>query len=93
MKNHEKKEIQLNEKKEVPEQMDTLRRLLEEIDNRLFSFEERLSSVSVNEPPTVAQEEVKERVLVPLANEIRERCNQVKNMLHHVESICDRLQI
>jgi len=87
-------EVQSGETKEVPEQLENLRVLLEEMDNCVVSLEEKLKPVLCTDlDPGACQEKVKERPLVPLADSIRERCSNTRNIIQRIRFIHRGLQI
>lgn len=80
------------ESRDVPEQIDRLGGLLDDLDKNIFALEEQLNSV-LREGQDRETGDEKEKELVPLANLIRQRCLHVKSMIKHVDGLRRRLQI
>ena len=83
------------EPKEVPEQLDRLRSLLEDLDNSIVMLEEELKPVLRIDlkRQNNGDETKKEQQLVPLAGFLRERCRHAEDIIQHIGYLRQGLQI
>lgn len=80
--------------KEVPEQIDKLGMLLEELNKCVHALEEQLNPVLRTDLVQQGEEvEMKAQQLVPLANVLRDRCVSTEAIIKRVTNIRRGLQV